>query len=142
AFAATRAIAVSERTAEMPSLTEAISPVTDPLKVAELTALCRFMSTAVDADDPHDVIRLALQAILNQTTAKLGGYLGLDAGDPTPKLVVPSQATVDSQLSRRLTERVRKEGKVVWLFADQASGPDNPFEGPPTDSLSMYTDAV
>ncbi len=141
-FGATRAIPVQERTAEMPSLPAVAMEPTDPLKVDELTALCRFMSSAVDAADPHDVTRLALQAILNQTTAKLGGYLGLDPGDPTPKLVVPSQATVDSQLSRRLTERVRKEAKVVWLFADQASGPDNPFEGPPTDSLSMYTDAV
>ncbi|HEY2784822.1 MAG TPA: sigma 54-interacting transcriptional regulator [Fimbriiglobus sp.] len=141
AFAATRAVAVQERTAEMPSLPAAIVEPADPLKVDELTALCRFMSTAVDAADPHDVTRLALQAILNQTTAKLGGYLGLDPGDPTPKLVVPSQATVDAQLSRRLTERVRREAKVVWLSADQA-GPENPLEGPPTDSLSMYTDAV
>ena len=29
----------------------------------------------------HDVTRLALQAILNQTTAKLGGYLGLDPAE-------------------------------------------------------------
>ena len=137
----TKAIPPQERTAEMPSLPADAPTPGDPLKVDELTALCRFMSSAVEADDPHDVTRLALQAILNQTTAKIGGYLGLDPGDPHPKLVVPSQATVDAQLSRRLTERVRKSGKMVWLYADPA-GPENPLDGPPTDSLSMYTDAV
>jgi Nif-specific regulatory protein len=137
----TKAIPPQERTAEMPSLPADAPTPGDPLKVDELTALCRFMSSAVEADDPHDVTRLALQAILNQTTAKIGGYLGLDPGDPHPKLVVPSQATVDAQLSRRLTERVRKSGKMVWLYSDPA-GPENPLDGPPTDSLSMYTDAV
>src|SRR5262245_61959696 len=59
----TKAIPPQERTAEMPSLP--VDPPTpgDPLKVDELTALCRFMSNAVEADDPHDVTRLALQAI-------------------------------------------------------------------------------
>lgn len=141
AFGATKVVAVQERTAEMPNLAAAVVEPADPLKVDELTALCRFMSSAVEADDPHDVTRLALNAILTQTTAKLGGYLSLDPGDPTPKLVVPAQATVDAQLSRRLTERVRKNAKVVWLYSDQAGGTD-PLEGPPTDSLSLYTDAV
>jgi Nif-specific regulatory protein len=130
-----------ERTVEQPSMAVPLpEAAADPRKVDELTAFCRFMSEAVAAADAHDVIRQALQAVLNQTTAKLAGYLSLDPSDPTPKLVFPAQATVDVQLSRRLTERVRKNAKMVWLFED--TGENDHHDGPPTDSLSMYTDAV
>jgi two-component system, NtrC family, response regulator HydG len=113
--------------------------VASQLKVDELTALCRFMTSAVETPDAPDLIRLALRTIVNQTTAKLAGYLSLDPNDPTPKSIVPEIAAMDAQLSRRLTERVRNERKTIWLFNDTAKA-DSPR--PTTESLFAYQDAL
>jgi two-component system, NtrC family, response regulator HydG len=91
------------------------------LKVDELTALTRYMTAAVETTDPHELLRLTLRTILHQTTAKVAGYLSLDPTDPTPRVVLPEQASVDVTLSRKLTERVRTERRPIWLFADSTS---------------------
>src|SRR6201999_904983 len=70
------------------------------LRVDELTALCKFMTGTVEAKTPHDLIALALRAILHQTTARLAGYLSFDPDDPLPKGVMPDSAAVDAPLSR------------------------------------------
>ncbi len=105
------------------------------LKVDELTALCRYMTAAVNVTDPHELIAQTLRTILNQTTATLAGYLSLDPADPLPKIVLPERAPVDAHLSRRLTERVRTTGKLVWLVGDGDAAN-------PGDSLHSFTDAV
>ncbi len=106
------------------------------LRVDELTALCKFMTGAVETKTPHDLISFALRAILNQTAAKLAGYLSLDPENPGPKIVMPESAAIDIPLSRRLTAQAQKNGKTVWLF------PDLSASHPPTDSLSAFADAI
>ena len=106
------------------------------LRVDELTALCKFMTAAVETLTPHDLIALALRSILQQTTAKLTGYLSLDPDDPTPKVVMPEAAAVDMPLSRKLATRAYQTGKTVWLFPDLTGG------RVPTDSLSSFNDAI
>jgi Nif-specific regulatory protein len=110
------------------------NPTDTRLRVDELTALCRFMTSAVNVHDQHELIRHTLRTILNQTAATVVGYLSLDPGDPTPKMVLPDRAAVDTRLSRRLTEKVRDSRKMVWLFGDSESNP--------SESLSSFTDAV
>jgi two-component system response regulator HydG len=107
---------------------------TTHLQADALTALCRFMATAVEETDPGELLRRALRAILKQTKASLAGYLGLDPDDPVPKLVLPDEAKVDQHLSRQLTAQVQQAGKPVWLGADRAESP--------ADSLMSFTDAV
>ncbi len=106
------------------------------LRMDELTALCRFMTQAVEARSPHELITSALRAILHQTTARLAGYLALDPDDPTPRIVLPESASVDVPLSKRLTAQVQKEGRMVWLFSQIAEAHS------PTDSLSAFADAI
>lgn len=106
------------------------------LRMDELTALCKFMTQAVETKTPHDLIVLALRAILHQTTAKLAGYLGLDPEDPAPKVIMPESAAVDIPLSKRLTAQAQANGKTIWLF------PDITASHPPTDSLSAFADAI
>jgi Nif-specific regulatory protein len=106
------------------------------LRMDELTALCKFMTGAVEVKSPHDLICLALRAILHQTTAKLTGYLSLDPDDPTPKVVMPESASVDMPLSRKLTQQAYKTGKTVWLF------PMLSATHSPTDSLQSFADAI
>jgi Nif-specific regulatory protein len=106
------------------------------LRVDELTALCKFMSGAVETKTPHDLIAFALRSILNQTAAKLAGYLSLDPEDPGPKIVMPESAAIDVPLSRRLTAQAQAQGKTIWLF------PDLSASHPPTDSLSAFADAI
>ena len=106
------------------------------LRADELTALARYMTTAVTTNDAQELIRLTLRTVLNQTSAALVGYLSLDPAEPTPKIVLPDRVAFDVPLSKRLTERVRELGRTVWLFGDDKLGLN------PLGSLSAYTDAV
>ena len=106
------------------------------LRVDELTALCKFMTGAVEAKTPHNLTAFALRSILNQTAAKLAGYLSLDTDDPSPKIVMPEAAAIDVPLSRRLTTQAQAQGKTVWLFPDLSDA------HPPTDSLCAFADAI
>jgi Nif-specific regulatory protein len=126
----------AERTLPNAGTVVAEEPAAGQLKVDELTALCKFMTGTVEAKTPHELIALALRAILHQTTAKLAGYLSFDPDDPAPKIVMPESASVDMPLSRRLTQQAYQTGKTVWLF------PDLTAAHPPTDSLSSFADAI
>jgi len=105
------------------------------LRNDELTALARYMTTAVTTADAHELIRLTLRTALNQTSAAMVGYLGLDPAEPMCKVVLPERVAVDMNLSKRLTERVRELRRPVWLFRD-GQGLN------PVGSLSSFTDAV
>lgn len=106
---------------------------TTQLQADELTNLCRFMSAAVQETEPRDLLRRALRVVLKQTGASLAGYLGLDASDPVPKLVLPDEAAVDQHLSRKLTAKVQETGRPVWLGHDRIAT---------EDSLIEFTDAI
>lgn len=106
------------------------------LRVDELTALCRYMTSAMSITDQQELIRHSLRTVLNQTTATVAGYLSLDPADPSPKVVMPERAAVDVRLSRRLTEQVRAGRRMVWLFGDGHKPTD------PGDSLYAFTDAA
>jgi len=121
---------------ERRSLSESVMALsTTKLQSDELTSLCQFMAAAVEVDDPRDLIREALRTLFVQTGACLVGYLSLDPTDPVPKIVVPESATVDAQLSRQLTRRVQRDGKMVWLGADLADTHHS-------ESLTPFNDAL
>ncbi len=112
------------------------APDASALRADELTALARYMTTAVTTADAPDLILHTLRTVLNQTSAAVVGYLSLDPAEPTPKMVLPERVAVDMPLSKRLTERVRERRRPVWLLGD----------GEPAfhtaGSLSAFTDAV
>jgi DNA-binding NtrC family response regulator len=114
-------------------------PTLDALQTAwhadELTALFQFMNAALQENTPRDLVTLALHAAHKQTAANVAGYLSLDAEGPFLKVVVPSEAQVDTHLSRQLTQQAAREGRSVWL----SSAPE-PL--PETESLAGYRDAV
>jgi two-component system response regulator HydG len=85
------------------------------LQVDELTALCSFMTTAVEETSPRALLERALAIVHSQTGAALTGFLSLDTDEPLPRVVLPEQASVDAHLSRRLTRRVQQEGRLVCL---------------------------
>lgn len=106
------------------------------LRVDELTALCRYMTSAVALVDQQELVRLSLRTLLNQTSATFVGYLGLDPSELSPKMVVPERVPMDITLSKRLTEQVRLTKKRVWIFGDRSEAQKS------TASLSAFTDAV
>src|SRR3954469_25469720 len=65
-----------------PPVEESAVPSTLDLKPDELTALCAFMAGAVEDAAPHDLIRRALGAVLEQTAATFTGFLSLDPQHP------------------------------------------------------------
>lgn len=109
---------------------------TTKLHLDELSTLCQFMASAVEATDPQLLVHQSLQTIQQQTLASLVGYLSLDPTDPLPKMILPETAQVDVHLSRLLTRRVQREGKPVWMGGD--SSPTRPA----SDSLTPFSDAL
>jgi Nif-specific regulatory protein len=81
----------------------------------ELTAMYAFMAASAVDTDPRVLIRRALATVAVQTGASIAGFLSLDKDDPLPKMVLPETARVDIHLSRQLTDKVKKEGRPVWL---------------------------
>ncbi|HZV05790.1 MAG TPA: sigma 54-interacting transcriptional regulator [Gemmataceae bacterium] len=105
------------------------------LHADELTALLQFMTASLSETTPHGLVALALTTILRQTLANVAGFLSLDADEPQFRLVLPVQAEVDTQLSRKLTQRVQTEKRSVWLGADRLREMDS-------DSLVAFRDAI
>jgi DNA-binding NtrC family response regulator/pSer/pThr/pTyr-binding forkhead associated (FHA) protein len=105
------------------------------LHADELTALLQFMTASLAESTPHGLVNLALMTILRQTLANVAGFLGLDEEDPHFRVVLPAQAEVDIQLSRKLTQRVERENRAVWLGAGRLRELDS-------ESLIAFRDAV
>ncbi|HJT77185.1 MAG TPA: sigma 54-interacting transcriptional regulator, partial [Gemmataceae bacterium] len=106
------------------------------LQADELSALCAFMTAAVEEDSPRALVERALATVHTHTWANVTGFLSLDPDEPLPKLVLPEKASVDTHLSRQLTRRVQQEGRPVWLARQGTAG------GSGEDSLVSYADAL
>ncbi len=105
------------------------------LHADELTALLQFMTASLSETTPHGLVALALTTVLRQTVANVAGFLSLDADEPDFRMVMPAQAEVDTQLSRKLTQRVQHDKRAVWLGAGRL----REFE---SESLVGFRDAI
>jgi two-component system, NtrC family, response regulator HydG len=104
----------------------------------ELSALSQFMGAAVQAREPVELTRVAVQALFYQTGATLVGLFNLDPSDPVPKVIWPEAGRVDDSLARQLTRRVHRENRPVWLAEDTvATMPGTAVTNPAT-----YADAL
>jgi len=123
-------------TADRGDSVNTIPMATTKLHLDELSTLCQFMTSAMEATNAQMLVHQSLQTIQQQTLASLVGYLSLDPTDPLPKMVLPETAQVDVHLSRMLTRRIQREAKVVWLGGD--SSPTRPA----SESLTPFSDAL
>jgi Nif-specific regulatory protein len=122
-----------------PMPTPATAPLSElsrtSLQADELTALCTFMTGSVEEASPRELITRALATVHAQTGASVTGFLSLDQDDPLPKIVLPDLTHVDIHLSRKLTQKVQQEGRLVWMGARH----DDALE---SESLLSFQDAV
>ncbi len=114
---------------------DSVSDSTTTLHVDELETLLAFTTEATNELTAPGLVRLALTTVLRQTRAALCGFLSLDANDPLPRIVLPSNSPVDQPLSRRLTQQAIETGQLAWLCA-----PNGPSLI--TESLASFRDAV
>jgi Nif-specific regulatory protein len=89
--------------------------------VDELSALNQFMSAAVEAREPTELARAAIQSLYYQTGATLAGLFAIDPTDPVPKAIWPDSAKLDESLARQLTRRLHRDHRPVWLAEDTAA---------------------
>jgi len=108
------------------------------LAAEELSALSQFMSTAVQAREPGELARAALQALFYQTGATLVGLFNLDPSDPVPKAIWPEAGRVDEALARQLTRRVHRDNRAVWLAEDTVAT----LPGTAVTNQATYADAL
>ncbi|HKB04723.1 MAG TPA: sigma 54-interacting transcriptional regulator [Gemmataceae bacterium] len=117
--ASTRVTPTGERTATMDGSS---LPLTSyRFGVEDLTALSQFMGSAVEARDPLDLGRMAVQTLFYQTGAAFAGLFSLDPSDPVPKTIWPEAGKVDEHLARQLTRRVQRDHRLVWMAEDTAA---------------------
>jgi Nif-specific regulatory protein len=105
------------------------------LQADELSALCSFMTASAEETCPRTLVERALAAVHSHTWATVTGFLSLDPENPLPKLVLPELASVDIHLSRQLTQRAQRQGRLVWRRAEEPAPNDE-------DSLLSFTDAL
>jgi DNA-binding NtrC family response regulator len=105
------------------------------LHADELTALLNFMTGSLAETTPHGLVHLALTTLLKQTLANMAGFLGLDEEESQFRLVLPTSAQIDTQLSHKLTQQVLHEKRAVWLGSASLRTLDS-------ESLVAFRDAV
>ncbi len=88
--------------------------------VDELSALNQFLGAAIEAGDPTELSRLAVQALYYQTGAALSAFYTLDPTDPVAKFVWPDSAKLDDSFARQLTRRMQRNHRPIWLAEDTA----------------------
>jgi transcriptional regulator with GAF, ATPase, and Fis domain len=89
--------------------------------VDELSALNQFMSAAIEAREPSELARAAVQSLYYQTGASLAGLFAIDPTDPVPKMIWPDSGKLDESLARQLTRRLHRDHRPVWLAEDTAA---------------------
>ena len=86
-------------------------------------------------EDPDEVVRTALEMLLNRTGASVVGFLWLsDDGELKPKQLFPPDSSGRVTLSKSLTEIVCRKRHAVWI--------DNQSVSHNTASLDHFADAI
>lgn len=107
----------------------------DPETTRDLLILHQLSVKLLGIEDPDEVVRCALELLLNRTGASVAGFLWLsDEGELKPKQLVPDDAVGKVALSKSLTELVCRQGRAVWI--------DNQSVSHNTSTLDHYADAI
>ena len=104
---------------------------------ADLTVLYQLALNLLSTEQPHDVLLLTLEQILDRTGAEVVGYLWVtDDGDLKPQMLLPSNVQDSVTLSESLTRIVVEQRRAVWVANQSASSASS------SESLRPYADAV
>jgi Nif-specific regulatory protein len=113
---------------------QALAAIVDSRQAQEMFLLYQLSIKLLACEEPDEVMRIALDLLLEWTHATVAGFLWInDDGELKPRLVVPDSAE-QVALSNSLTEMVCRDGNAVWI-ANERSGES-------TDSLKHYADAL
>ncbi len=112
-----------------------LATLEDPDKARDLLLLHQLSLKLLGIDDPDEVVRTALEMLLNRTGASVVGFLWLsDDGELKPKQLFPPDSSGRVTLSKSLTEVVCRKRHAVWI--------DNQSISHNTASLDHFADAV
>jgi two-component system, NtrC family, response regulator HydG len=112
-----------------------LAAISDSRQAQELLLLYQLSIRLLGCDQPDEVVRVALELLVDWTHATLAGFLWIsDDGQLRPKMLVPSSATGDVVLSKSLTDMVCQGGNAVWIANQKADDK--------IDSLNHFADAL
>ena len=98
----------------------------------EVMVLYQLSLKLLGTSDPDRVVEAALERLRERTDASVVGFLWVNDDEQlTPKMVVPSEADGQVQLSQQLTDLVCRKSRAVWV-ANQ----------PNQKTPAKYTDAI
>lgn len=111
-----------------------LGAIADTPQAQELLLLYQLSIKLLGCDEPDQVVRAALDLLVEWTRATVAGFLWVsDDGALRTKLVVPEDAAQRVTLSKSLTELVCQQASAVWI-ANQKAGAKDP--------LAEYADAL
>jgi DNA-binding NtrC family response regulator len=105
------------------------------LHVDELQTLVTFLNDSLRETSADQLVKRALTLVRHQTGADVSGFLGLDPEDPLPRLLLPAQGELDGNLSKKLTNLMKRTNQSVWMAKDEHKTSNS-------DSLAGFTDAL
>jgi Nif-specific regulatory protein len=133
---------VSDRPIMPDSEQFALEPIRDTEQAQQLLLLYQLSIKLLGADDPDEVIRIALDLLRDQTRASIAGFLWVDEqGKLKPKLLIPNDDSDAVQLSDSLTELVCQQGHAVWVNKSYPDLGKNAHNETPR-ALTSFADAL
>jgi len=112
-----------------------LASLDDPDRARDLVMLHQLSLKLLGIDEPDEVVRTSLEALLNRTGASVVGFLWLsDEGELKPKQLFPPDSSGRVTLSKSLTEVVCRKRHAVWI--------DNQSASHHTSSLDHFADAM
>ena len=115
----------------------ALAALSQTNNAADLTVLYQLALNLLSTDEPHEVLLLTLEQVLDRTGAEVVGYLWVtEDGDLKPQMLLPANTEGNGTLSKSLTTMVVEQRRAVWV-ANQAAP-----SATSSESLRAYADAV
>lgn len=98
-------------------------------RIDDLLLLYQLGIRLLGCEDPDQIVRVALELLLERTKAAVVGFLWVsDEGQLKPKIVIPESQGDRVDLSELLTELVCRRGHAVWIANQMSSGTTSELE--------------
>jgi two-component system response regulator HydG len=85
------------------------------LQISDLSELLRFANTSLREENPHALVRRALEFLARQTAADMIAYVPIDPESSEQRLLWTRNNRVGLKVSRRLNQLTIESARPIWL---------------------------
>ena len=85
------------------------------LQISDLSELLRFANTSLREENPHSLVRRALEFLARQTAADMIAYVPIDPESTEQRLLWTRSNRAGLRVSRRLNQMTIESARPIWL---------------------------